>query len=288
MDRRCFLKTLGYTGLAVAGSSSKTKAGESNVEFNAILVDTTMCAGCRSCEMACAEYHNFPEPDQDDSIFNTERKTSIQQFTLVNRYEGEDYENYIKKQCMHCNQPACASACLTKAMYKTKEGPVIWREDKCMGCRFCMISCPFDFPKFEYNSSNPKILKCNMCFEKISKGELPTCVDACPAEAIIYGKRRDMLEEARRRIYQNPDDYVHQVYGDDEAGGTGILYISNIPFEKLGLRKDISKTAYPLRTTDFLYSVPVVLTLLPPFLLALSQATKKEKEDLTEVNYENR
>lgn len=277
MDRRNFLKTVGLAGLAIAGTTKKVKAGNNPKEFNAILVDTTMCAGCRSCEMACAEYHEFPKPDLDDEkVFSIQRKTSIEQFTLVNRYQSEESESFIKNQCMHCNQPACASACLTNAMYKTKEGAVVWRSDKCMGCRFCMISCPFDIPKFEYESNNPKILKCNMCYERTSKGELPTCVEACPAEAIIFGTRREMLEEARKRIYKNPDDYIHHVYGEDEAGGTGILYLANVPFEKLGLETDVGNTVYPELTTDFLYSVPVIETLLPALLVGISFAAKRK------------
>jgi Fe-S-cluster-containing dehydrogenase component len=221
----------------------------------------------------------LPEPDLDAIDGDVIRNTSDKQWTLVNRFEVDDEEIFVKKQCMHCNQPACAAACPTKALLKTEEGPVIWRADKCMGCRFCMVSCPFDMPKFEYDSNNPKIQKCRMCFERLQEGEAPACVSECPEEAIIFGKRRELLDEAKRRIYEDPDSYVHQVYGEHEVGGTGYLYLSAVPFEKLGLKTDLGTTPYPDYTKTFLYSVPVVLTLWPAFLLAVHNANKNEDQD---------
>lgn len=279
MNRRSFVKTLGAVGLTTLPAKKISAEEKSEAkEFMGILVDTTECVGCRSCEEACAEAHGFPAPDPDDSVFDTVRKTSITQWTLVNRFEVDDNEIFVKKQCMHCNQPACTSACLTKAMLKQEDGPVIWREDKCMGCRFCMLSCPFDIPKFEYDEWNPKIQKCNMCFDRLKEGEIPTCVDACPAEAIIFGKRSDLIEEANTRIYTNPDDYVHHIYGEHEAGGTGYLYLSSVPFDQIGFRTDIGTTPYPEYTQDFLYAVPIILALWPPLLLAMSNATKRDEE----------
>ncbi len=279
MERRDFIKTLGVMGgTALTGKKlrAEEKAKTDDKEFVGILVDTTRCAGCQACSEACAEAHGLPEPDLDEDITLT-RKTSSTQWTVIRG--DEDKEIYVKTQCMHCNQPACASACPTQAMYKTPEGPVIWREDKCMGCRFCMISCPFDIPKFEYDSPIPKIQKCIMCWDRLQEGEEPACTETCPEEAIIFGKRRNLLEEARSRIYNNPDDYVHYIYGENEAGGTGYIYLSAIPFEELGFRTDIDKKAYPELTTEFLYSVPVILTLWPAFLLALNKATKPDEEN---------
>jgi Fe-S-cluster-containing dehydrogenase component len=248
------------TNLAVATDSS------------AILVDTTKCIGCRLCERACAEANGLPEPAKSVESGKV-RDTSETQWTVVNRYETENGTVNVKRQCMHCLQPACTSACLTKAMYKTEEGPVIWRGDKCMGCRFCMLSCPFDVPKFEYHSANPRIQKCQMCFDRLKDGGMPACVSVCPVNATSYGTRTEMLELAWSRVYGEPGKYVHHVYGEDEAGGTGVLYLASVPFEQLGFRTDLSQTPYPTFTRDFLYSVPFVLTLFPPFLLAVSKAT---------------
>lgn len=279
MDRRDFIKTLGVIGASALPVSSKAENVADQKEFVGVLVDLSRCVGCQSCTEACAETWNLPEPDLDAIDGEIIRNTSPEQWTLVNRFEIDDEEIFVKKQCMHCNQPACAAACPTKALYKTEEGPVIWREDKCMGCRFCMISCPFEIPKFEYDKAVPKIQKCRMCFEKITEGEQPACVEACPEEALMFGSRRALLDEAKTRIYNNPEDYVHQIYGEHEVGGTGYMYISPVPFEKLGFRSDLGKTPFPEYTKTFLYSVPLVLTLWPPLLLALNKATKRDDEN---------
>ena len=179
---------------------------------------------------------------------------------------------------MHCNQPACASACLTKAMLKTEEGPVIWSEDKCMGCRFCMLSCPFDIPKYEYESWKPKVQKCSLCWERLEEGKVPACVEACPVEAIRFGKRRDLIEMGRVQIAKEPENYVHHIYGEAEAGGTSYMYLAAVPFGGIGFRTDLETTSYPELSKDYLYAVPIVLTLWPAFLLALSNATRKEND----------
>jgi Fe-S-cluster-containing dehydrogenase component len=278
MNRRGFLKTCGVAGaVALAGSrESSASEGRAAVEGFAVLVDTTRCVGCRTCERACAAAHGLAEPEADDAVMTAERKTTTGQWTVVARRETDAGEVFVKRQCMHCVQPACAAACLTRALKKTEDGPVVWREGKCMGCRFCMISCPFDVPKFDYDRAVPSIHKCQLCEERLAEGGIPACVENCPAEALSFGRRSEMLAEARRRIVQNPEAYVDHVYGEHEVGGTSYLYLSAVPFEQLGFRMDLGETAYPRLTEDFLYGVPIVLTLWPAFLLALSQATKRD------------
>ncbi len=280
MDRRSFVKTLGVMGAsALPGKALLAEETIEDKEFKGILVDTTRCVGCQNCSVVCAEANGLPEPDLDAIDDGNIRNTSDKQWTLVNRFEVDDQEIYVKKQCMHCDQPACATACPTRALLKTKDGPVIWRADKCMGCRFCMVSCPFDMPKFEYDSPVPNIQKCRMCYERLLEDEQPACVSECPEEALVFGTKRELLDEARCRIYQNPDDYVHKIYGEEEVGGTGYLYLASVPFEHLGFRTDLGDTPYPEYTKTFLYSVPVVLTLWPAFLLALNKATKKDDDE---------
>jgi len=282
MDRRSFLKAVsfGIAGLTTPFAATKRAHAKHSLsdDFVAVLVDTTRCIGCRSCEEACAEAHHLPIPDvSDDSVFKKRRQTSTSQLTVVNRYRTEKGDIFVKKQCMHCNEPACAAACLVKAMQKRKEGPVTW-QDNCMGCRICMVSCPFDIPKFEYNSWNPRIQKCDFCWERLMRGEEPACVEACPQEALVFGKRKELIEEAKRRIYQNPDKYYHHIYGEHEVGGTGWLYISAVPFEQIGFKTDVGTTAYPEYTKGFLYAVPFVLILWPAFLTAIRSLTKAEEE----------
>ena len=284
MDRRTFLKGLGM-GITVAAPGSSLLPGRleakevaASKEFMGVLVDTTRCVGCRSCEMACAEAHAMPVPDiSDTSAFEKIRQTSVTQWTVVNRYKTDKGEVFAKKQCMHCNQPGCVAACLVKAMEKKEDGAVTW-DTNCMGCRFCMVSCPFDIPKFEYDSAVPKIQKCSLCWERLQKGEKPACVEACPADALAFGARRELIEEANRRIYKDSGQYVSHIYGEREVGGTGYLYLSAVPFEQIGFRTDLGTTAYPEFSKGFLYSVPIVLLLWPAFLIGVNTITKRKNE----------
>jgi len=276
MKRRDLLKLFGAaagTVVATRTAQAKEPGGASGVgDPVGVLVDTTKCIGCRTCEFACASANGLPEPD-GSVVPGPDRDTSTEQWTVVKGYQVGDRSITVKRQCMHCLQPACASACLTKAMYKTPDGPVTWNGSKCMGCRYCMVSCPFDVPRFEYHSAAPRIQKCQLCFGRVSAGQAPACVANCPAQALTFGRRENLLEEARHRIYAEPGRYVSHIYGEQEAGGTSWLYLSAVPFEQLGFKTDIGTTAYPTYTKEFLYAVPMVLTLVPPFLLGLRRAT---------------
>ncbi len=275
LGRRGFFKVIGVTGASLA-LGKKLKAApkkRTDIEFSAILYDSTRCVGCQSCEISCAEAHGLPEPVGYPEA-GVVRKTDELHRTVVNAYTTSIGECYIKRQCMHCNEPACAAACLTQAMHKTEGGPVIWRGDKCMGCRYCMVSCPFDSPKFEYNSPNPKIEKCDMCFDRQKEGKLPVCVENCPAEALVFGSRRDLIREARKRIVENPGQYVDHIYGEHEAGGTSYLYLSGVPFEEIGMNTSLQTKSYPELSKGFLYSVPTIFVLWPAILLGIREATK--------------
>ncbi len=279
MNRRNFIKAAGAAGAAVACPASRKANAQDATEFVGVLVDTTRCIGCRNCEMACADAHGQDVPDvEQDNALEQVRTTSENQYTVVNRFDTEAGEVFVKKQCMHCWQPACASACLTNAMYKTEDGPVIWRGNKCMGCRFCMVSCPFDIPKFEYDSWNPKIQKCDMCWDRLERGERPACVESCPTDALMFGTKRDLMEIARVRIYNHPDKYQHQIYGEQEVGGTGWLYLSPVPFDQIGFRTDLGTTPYPEYTQDFLNAVPVFVFGMPALLYGLSALAEKASD----------
>ena len=123
-----------------------------------------------------------------------------------------------------------------------------------------------------------------MCFDRIEDGKLPACVENCPAEALVFGTRRDLITEARKRIVENPDTYVDQIYGEHEAGGTGVLYLASVPFNELGFSTSLQKTSYPELSKGFLYSVPTIFVLWPALLLGLHEATKNNqvKEDENE------
>lgn len=280
MDRRNCLKLMGTVGAASLGGAEQARAAteQTNDTFG-ILVDLTACIGCRTCEKACAFSNELPEPAEPapakEGVPAPQRESSPSQWTVVNRHQTSKGDVFVKRQCMHCLTPACATSCLTKAFEKTKEGPVVWHANKCMGCRYCMVSCPFDVPKFEYNSPIPKMQKCRMCWEKLVEGEKPACVDFCTMQALTFGKRSELLETARQRIYQNPGKYVSHIYGEHELGGTGVLYIAGVPFSELGFPTGFDDQPIPERTRGFLTSVPVVLTVFPAFLFGLRQATRQ-------------
>lgn len=274
INRRSFFKTIGITGLTIMGvkASGAPASADDDTEFYGILYDSSICIGCQACEKACAKAHDLPEPE-DEPEAGVLRKTSENQRCVLNNYETSEGLVSVRNQCMHCNEPACVAACLTQAMQKTKEGPVIWREDKCMGCRYCMLSCPFDVPKFEYGSANPKIHKCDMCYDRIKEGKQPVCVETC-GDALFFGTRRELIAEARKRIAEWPEMYIDDIYGEHTVGGTGYLYLSPVPHNELGFNLNLQTESYPSLTKSFLFSVPAVDVLVPSLLLGLHAATK--------------
>jgi hypothetical protein len=146
-----------------------------------------------------------------------------------------------------------------------------------MGCRYCMVSCPFDMPKFEYFSAVPEIHKCDLCIDQLQQGKPPRCVAHCESEALTFGRRSDLLAEAHKRIAEAPETYQRRIYGEREAGGTSWLYLAAVPFEKLGFPPGIEPESYPALTKEFLYGVPIVLTLVPPLLLGIGKAVQSHR-----------
>ncbi|MCX7856748.1 MAG: 4Fe-4S dicluster domain-containing protein [Deltaproteobacteria bacterium] len=281
MERRDFLKLClsSAGGLFLSGfaRSSRAFSGEaSEKEFMGILVDTTKCIGCRSCEVACSSSHGLPSPNIEQEVWNV-NDTTTERLTVINRFSTAQGNIFVKKQCMHCNIPACVAACLVKAMKKREEGHVTW-EENCMGCRYCMFSCPFGIPRFEYASPTPRLQKCDLCYERYLRGEPPACVETCPQEALIFGTRRELLLEAKKRIALYPKRYVPHVYGEKEVGGTGYMYLASVPFDQIGFRTDLESKPLPEYTRPFLYSEPLVLIFWCLFFLGLNRITKKEEK----------
>ena len=249
LNRRNFLKTLGIVGATVSGIPAKKLLAKSQSELSedrmGVLVDTTVCIGCRRCEWACKKAHNLPAGDiesySDDSVFEKMRRPGNDGYTRVNRYENAWDTNKptnVKVQCMHCDKPACVSACIVGAFSKQENGSVIWDTDMCIGCRYCMVACPFQIPTFEYDKAiQPNINKCDFCYERTKDGLLPACVEICPVEALTYGKRRDLIEIADKRVKLYPDRYIDKIYGFTEVGGTSWMYLANTEFEKLEFPK---------------------------------------------------
>ncbi len=281
LSRRTFLETIGVAGATAAVGTTRAEAAPvaDREEFRGLLIDTRRCIGCRTCETACAKAKGLPAPKLAPAELESTRRTSDQALTVVNRYVTDSGYAFVKNQCMHCNQPACASVCLTKALVKNETGHVTWNGDKCMGCRMCMASCPFDVPKFEYSSWNPAIVKCDLCYDRTTKeGKNPACVDACAPKAITFGTRRELLRIARERIAKEPGKYVEHIYGEHEAGGTALMYLASTEFDQLGLNATIGNEPYPQLSKPFLSMVPLIFTVLPVMMLGLQRATRKAEQ----------
>lgn len=250
-DRRGFLKTIGAIGAGLAAAPKSTKAADSgsilSTERMGVLVDTTVCIGCRKCEWACKTAHDLPAGninDYDDrSVFEKRRRPDHTALTVVNEYENPKSRfipTNVKVQCMHCDHPACVSACIVGAFSKKENGAVVWDTGKCIGCRYCMVACPFQVPAFDFEEAlSPDIYKCDFCVDRTAEGKLPACVDICPAEALTYGKRSELIRVAKQKIENYPDRYVNHIYGEHEVGGTSWMYLSGqehakLEFPKLG------------------------------------------------------
>ncbi len=296
ISRRKFLGWLGAAGLTSAAGRPAAAAG--NTHFTGypdavgVLFDTTRCIGCRKCEEACNKVNELPEPDKpfnDLSVLEHRRRTTAKTYTVVNRYApaGAKGPLYRKNQCNHCLEPACASACFVRAFDKTPTGAVTYDASVCVGCRYCMIACPFEIPTYEYDKAlTPRVMKCTLCHPRIVKGQLPGCVEICPTEALTYGRRRDLLRVARERIAKAPERYIDHVYGENEMGGTNWLYLSGVPFRELGLREDLGITPAPELTKGALSVVPVVAGIWPVLLTgiwAISQRKDKVAREEREL-----
>jgi Fe-S-cluster-containing hydrogenase component 2 len=196
---------------------------------------------------------------------------------------------YRKDQCQHCLEPACASACFVAAFTKTPQGAVVYDETVCVGCRYCMIACPFNIPAYEYDEPlTPRIMKCHMCHPHITTGKIkvPGCVGVCPTEALVYGKRADLLNVARQRFAAFPDRYVNHIYGETEMGGTNWLYISGVPFREIGLREDLGVTPAPELTSGALGAVPIVAAAWPVLLTGIYAINKRKEKIAAEEKKE--
>ncbi len=220
---------------------------EPNPEWLGMLNDTTRCIGCKACQVACKKENKLPmESTLNESanvgrdVYDAPRGLSERTYTLIKMQQDEENgkTTFVKTQCMHCSEPACASACIVGALKKQDNGAVAYDSGLCMGCRYCMVACPFNVPQFEWQNAIPSIKKCTLCREtKLKEGKPTACSSVCPAGAISFGKRSDLIKLARKRIEKDPKLYQDHIYGEKEVGGTGVLYLARpkMQFASLGL-----------------------------------------------------
>lgn len=311
LNRRTFVK-LGLAGIggAVSGARAATAEEPGNLKDGwGVLMDIPNCIGCRKCEYACQEAAGFAvapiESFDDKSVFADHRRPDVKSYTTVNAFRSttdsvaESQANgkfvYTKANCLHCLEPACASACLVGALNRQPNGAVTYDAAKCMGCRYCMVACPFGIPAYDYHDPlTPQVRKCTFCFDRISKeGGAPACVSICPNDALTFGRRDALVKLAHERIQSRPGEYVDHVYGEHEAGGTSWLYLSNVPFEKVGFplleNRSPSQLTEALQHSVFKHWVPPVM--LYGLLSVIMWLGKKQddgrSEELPDSNHQN-
>jgi formate dehydrogenase iron-sulfur subunit len=221
----------------------------------AILIDITRCVGCEECVLACKE-ENELGPDRLQPGQQAVDGLSATRFSTILR-RADDH--FVRQQCRHCLEPACVSACLVGAMQKTPEGPVIYDSELCMGCRYCLVACPYGIPRYEWDTAAPLVRKCTMCYPRIQEGREPACVEACPEDALLFGERDDLLQEAHRRIREHPGTYVDHVFGETEVGGTSVLYLADISLGFLAWAENVGEGDLPHLTWASLKKVPAVM-----------------------------
>ena len=220
----------------------------------AILYDATLCIGCKQCEEGCAKANGLPYNDK----IAAEPRQSEHKYTVV---LSKNDEKFMRRLCMHCGDPTCVSVCPVGALIKTSAGPVVYEEDRCMGCRYCMMACPFGVPKYEWDKAFPRVRKCIMCRERLQAGKVTACTEACPTGATKFGERADLLAEARLRLKDNPKNYVNHIFGEYEAGGTSVLLLSGIPFQDFGYSLNLNTEPYPILTFRVLSRIPDIVGL---------------------------
>jgi Fe-S-cluster-containing dehydrogenase component len=251
LDRRSALKVLA-TGAATAcaavaapGKAHARPPKQAPDDAVGMLYDATLCIGCKACMVACRDANDVTYSDPNGMYYDPV-DLSAEAKTVIKLYAEDGKQSFFKAQCMHCIDPACASACMLGAFKKRAGGVVTWDQDRCIGCRYCQVACPFGVPKFEWGSNTPRLVKCEMCSHRLEQGGIPACVEVCPRESIIFGDYRELLEEARRRLREHPERYYPKVYGETDGGGTQVLFLSppGVPFEKVGL-PDLGERSIP-------------------------------------------
>lgn len=241
MRRRSILKGFVAAGAAAAVSGPQEahalERKQPPPDAVGMLYDATLCIGCKACVVACREANDLPPTRSEDGLHDAQLTLDAHTKNVIKLYREGSVWSFMKSQCMHCVDPACVSACMIGALQKGPQGIVSYNPDACVGCRYCQVACPFNVPKFQWSDATPEIVKCELCRGRLAAGKEPACTEVCPADAVIFGRLADLKVEARRRIKDDPGRYQPKVYGEDDLGGTQVLYLSAaaVPYGKLGL-----------------------------------------------------
>jgi formate dehydrogenase iron-sulfur subunit len=231
-----------------------------------LLFDATRCIGCGACSAACKEQNELPPQIEPEPTAYT--------WTVVRQCEGV----HVRALCMHCLEPTCVSVCPVGALSRDPAGPVVYDASRCIGCRYCIMACPFGVPKYQWDQAVPIVGKCILCQERVREGRQTACAEACPTGATLFGERDELLREAHARIGSSPSLYVDHVYGEREAGGTSVLLLAGVPFARLGLPADVPPQPLPLLTWKVLSKVPDFVLVAGVVLFGLRWITKRRDE----------
>ena len=331
INRRDFLKFSAGAGLMLGAAATPAAArekGELPPDAVGILYDATLCIGCMSCMVNCKKANSEPggalyhketagripfELPPDNPIYDAPDGLSSQTLCVIKAYRGEGETqpthsaspgfSFLKYHCLHCIEPACVSVCPVAALQKQPDtGIVTYNKNKCFGCRYCQLACPFGIPMYEFEKASPSVVKCQLCNHLYAQGRYSACCEACPTGASIFGKVTDLRAEAKRRLALKPGDtyaypvkrvdgdkrteqvvakYVDHVYGLDEAGGTQYLFLSGVEFDKLGFNPKITSDVYPDYTWSYVSHVPALIGTLLVAGTALRVVTQKLEKKKT-------